>query len=421
MNDLQHRAARTANDDGASDERAPATEPSVAGALALAIGDAGLRTWRWTITDDSAVAASVHEAPDAPPERWAPGTARATLLARIHPDDRLRVAAAMDAAAAGATDTYRAEIRIAAPDGSITHVDTHGRVVRDAAGRPNAVVGVAADITARRGAEAAVAEGSATLRAVLDAAPMAVIAVDADLRVTMWNAAAERLFGYTAAEVLGRRTPLLPDASHERELREAFGRCDRAAAGEGSDASDAPYEAVRRAKDGTLIDVQGSLGVLRDGSGAAVGYVAMLTDARERKRLEAELRQAQKMEAVGRLAGGIAHDFNNLLTVMRGGADFILDALPADSPIAADARDVRMAADRAAGLTRQLLAFSRRQTLAPRALDLNAVVRALEPMLRRLIGTDVELSHPARSRAARRARRPGPAGAGGAQPRGERA
>ncbi|HEY0778740.1 MAG TPA: PAS domain S-box protein [Gemmatirosa sp.] len=402
MNDPQHRASSATTTDNPITTRATSdamTPDTVASdgvtperALALALGDAGLRTWRWEIADDSSTATSVHASADSPPERWPPGTARATLLSRVHPDDRAQVNAAMDAAVSGASDTYHAEIRVAAPDGSIAHVATNGRVVRDEHGRPTAVVGVASDVTAQRTAEAALAESSAKLRAVLDAAPMAVIAIDADLRVTMWNAGAERLLGYTADEVLDRPSPILPDDATERELRDAVGRCTRAvAAGEVCPTADAPYDTIRRAKDGTLIDVTVSSGVLRDGAGAVVGYVGMIADARERKRLEAELRQAQKMEAVGRLAGGIAHDFNNLLTVIRAGADLILDDVPEDSPVAADARDVRAAADRAAGLTRQLLAFSRRQKLAPRPLDVNAVVRALEPMLRRLIGTDIEL------------------------------
>ena len=114
-------------------------------------------------------------------------------------------------------------------------------------------------------------------------------------------------------------------------------------------------------------------------------------DITERRVLEEQLRQAQKLEAVGRLAGGIAHDFNNILTAILGTSDLMLGDLPAEHPVRADVQEVRKAALRAAELTRQLLAYSRRQVLAPSRIDLNAVIAGVEPMLRRLIGADVEL------------------------------
>ena len=114
-------------------------------------------------------------------------------------------------------------------------------------------------------------------------------------------------------------------------------------------------------------------------------------DVTERRQLEEQFRQAQKMEAVGRLAGGIAHDFNNLLTIIRGHSDLAMMELEEGSSIHDSLSEVQKAADRASGLTRQLLAFSRQQVLAPRVISLNHVVTDMEKMLRRLIGEDVEL------------------------------
>ncbi|MGC1936617.1 MAG: ATP-binding protein, partial [Candidatus Acidiferrales bacterium] len=130
---------------------------------------------------------------------------------------------------------------------------------------------------------------------------------------------------------------------------------------------------------------------LRNGQGEVLGVISMALDITDRKQLEAQLRQAQKMEAVGRLAGGIAHDFNNLLMVIQGYTELLLDKLGAQHPLRRNADQIHDASQRAASLTRQLLAFSRKQMLAPQVLNIQSVVSDMEKMLRRLIGEDVEL------------------------------
>src|SRR5262249_40588456 len=149
------------------------------------------------------------------------------------------------------------------------------------------------------------------------------------------------------------------------------------------------YEAVGLRKDGTTFpgEVQGKAIPYR----GRLVRVTIIHDLTERKRLEEELRQAHKMEAVGRLVGGIAHDFNNLLTVIRGYSELLLDRLDPGDPAHQQTEAIITAANHAAALTRQLLTFSRRQVLEPQVLDLNAVVTAMGRILRRLIGEDIEL------------------------------
>ncbi len=145
------------------------------------------------------------------------------------------------------------------------------------------------------------------------------------------------------------------------------------------------------ARDGRIVWVLDQTTPVFDVDGKPVGYQGFLLDITEQKRLEEQLAQSQKMEAVGQLAGGIAHDFNNMLTAISGYADLLALSFDADDPRADDVEQIRKAGAHAAALTRQLLAFSRRQVLRPQRIEVNDVVRDLETMLRRTIGADVEL------------------------------
>lgn len=155
---------------------------------------------------------------------------------------------------------------------------------------------------------------------------------------------------------------------------------------------------VNRRRDGTLYTEEATISPVRDAAGRVVSYVAIkrdiseqLRDAEEKSRLAEQLRQAQRVEAVGRLAGGVAHDFNNMLGVILGYAQIILNGLNPQDPLCDSVREIISAGERSANLTRQLLAFSRRQTLRPVALNLNAVIWDLQGLLRRLIGEDVRI------------------------------
>ncbi len=237
--------------------------------------------------------------------------------------------------------------------------------------------------TARRErAERALREANEHLAAVIQSSPLAIYTLDPTSTVQTWNRAAEALYGWQAEEVIGRPLPTIAqDLEDHRRLR------DRVLRGEALRG----VEVTRRRKDGTLVNISLSVAPLHDAAGRVTGMLSLAADITEMRQLEVQYRQAQKMEAVGRLAGGIAHDFNNLLTAIIGTTALVLEDLGLESRARLDIQEIEKAAKRAAGLTRQLLIFSRQQVLEPRALDLNALVANLEKMLHRLIGEDIEL------------------------------
>jgi PAS domain S-box-containing protein len=201
-------------------------------------------------------------------------------------------------------------------------------------------------------------------------------------RVSTINRSGEQVTGYLREElrmldpswIFGTRLPRRDHADHRRRPRQR--------------AAIVRAEFVPRKGSPVPVDVHARVLV---GDGQVVGVTAIARDLSERERLETELRQAQKMEAVGRLATGIAHDFNNLITVLLGYSDELIEEAPPDTALRAAAVEVRRAADRASGLTQQLLAFSRRQASVAHTVDLNAVIAHMEDLMRRLIGPEIRL------------------------------
>jgi PAS domain S-box-containing protein len=237
---------------------------------------------------------------------------------------------------------------------------------------PGRFVGHVRDITQRLANEAA----ARRLAALVDSSADAIVLIGVDGRVESWNAGAERIYGYAREEAIGRP---LDDLIVPVERRGATAAALERLAEEHS----LMTEATHLRRDGTEFPVEATASLI---PGAGVSLIAR--DMTERQELEEQLRQAQKMEAIGRLAGGVAHDFNNLLTVISGYGR-LARARVAGGAGAAELAEIERAADRAAVLTRQLLAFSRRQILDPVVLDLAEVVRNLTPMLERLIGEDI--------------------------------
>jgi PAS domain S-box-containing protein len=237
-------------------------------------------------------------------------------------------------------------------------------------------------VTARQNATLAAAERE-RLAAAVDQAAEAMVTTDRAGNVTYVNPAFTRITGYTAAETIGRGQDFLgagPDSARVAEIQAGLGR------GESWDG-----RLVFRRRDGTDVELAVSIAPLRDAAGGICGTVSAARDVSRERALEAELAQAQRMEAVGRLAGGIAHDFNNLLTAISGFGELASAGVSSDDPVSEDIGEILKASDRAASLTRALLAFSRRQVMQPSKVDLNEVVSGLTPMLRLLLGVDIEL------------------------------
>jgi len=222
------------------------------------------------------------------------------------------------------------------------------------------------------------------LALIIDSSEDAILSKDLNGTITSWNKGAERIYGYTPEEVVGKHIALLIPADRPDEIPQILRKIAR---GERID----HHESVRVAKDGRRLDVFVSVSPLRNAAGDVVGASVIARDVTAQKRAEAQLRQSQKMEAIGRLAGGVAHDFNNLLLVISAYAELMLDSLGETDPLRRNVAEIIGASRRAADLTRQLLAFGRKQMQSLQILDLNAVIGEITGMLPRLIGEDIEL------------------------------
>jgi two-component system, cell cycle sensor histidine kinase and response regulator CckA len=213
----------------------------------------------------------------------------------------------------------------------------------------------------------------------------AIFMLDREGRVASWNVGAQSIKGYEQEEIIGRHfsTFYLPEdvaagkPARELEIAERAGKYEE--------------EGVRVRKDGSTFTANVIITALRDDRGEVVGFSKVTRDITEIRKLEEQFRQSQKMEAIGRLAGGVAHDFNNLLTVITIYCDLVSGRLGVDDPMRDDMEEIRHAADRATEFTRQLLAFSSKQIIQPRIIDINSSVSKSEKMLQRIIGEDIEL------------------------------
>src|SRR5256886_13630897 len=240
------------------------------------------------------------------------------------------------------------------------------------------------DITDAKHAEHALRGSRDLLQEIIESSNDAIVAKDLEGRYVLINSSAARLLGRPADEIVGRDDTALFPADQAGRSREADVRVR--SRGEGETAEE---HVVVDGRPRTLLLTRSPL---RDKDGRIVGVLGVARDVTEQRRLEDRLSRAHRMESVARLAGGIAHDFNNLLTVVLGSAEILLDDLPRAYARRSDLEEIKVAATQAAQLTRQVLAYSRQQVLAPRLLDLNGLVGGMESALRPLLGARIDLA-----------------------------
>lgn len=301
----------------------------------------------------------------------------------LHPEDREGVLASIRKLVNERAQHWEAKYRFRHADGSYREVEDRGVVIFDRDGAPRRMVGGMQDVTAARRAATQLAQQAA----LLDQARDAIMLCDGQNRIRFWNRSAERIYGWGAESVRGQSLPELLGAE-TAEVRHALAAVRAEGEWRG--------RLRQHRSDGSTLTVVGhwvrvdpEVMAADAEDGAAV--MAINTDISDQLLLEEQLQQAQRLESVGQLTGGIAHDFNNLLTIVLGNADLLLEGLQQEDELQEMAAMIQTAAERAAELTRRLLAFARKQPLEPRRVDVNHLLAGMERLLRRTLGGEIEI------------------------------
>ena len=265
--------------------------------------------------------------------------------------------------------------------GSVLDIAVSSAPIRNMSGEADQTLLTFRNVTERKRTD----ETQTRLVAIVESSEDAIIGKDAQGVIKSWNRGAEKVFGYTAAEMVGQTMMRLMPPGHEGEEDEIMQRIRRRETVEHT-------ESIRHRKDGELIHVSLTISPIRDASGRVVGASKIARDITERKRMERQLQQSQKMDALGQLTGGIAHDFNNLLAIILGNLD-LLEELVADRPTAVrQVQASQRAATRGAELTRRLLAFARMEVLRPESTSLNGSVQNMIAMATRALGPEITIT-----------------------------
>ena len=270
------------------------------------------------------------------------------------------------------------EIRLIRPDGKALDVEFAASSFPQDGGYSIQIV--LRDISQRKQDEAV----NARLISAIEQVCESIVVTDPDGNIVYVNPAFERITGYSREEALGKKPSLLKSGRHPREFyTQLWNTLKSGEAWSG--------RFTNRAKDGRLFVEEATIAPIFDRSGKIANFVAVKRDVTQETELHEQLHQSQKMDAIGRLAGGVAHDFNNMLMVIVSYAELLANSLPETDPLRSHTAQILRAAQRSASLTRQLLAFSRKQVLAPQVLDCNSIVSETSSMVRRLISENIEL------------------------------
>jgi PAS domain S-box-containing protein len=303
----------------------------------------------------------------------------------IHPDDLELAYGALEAVAAEPGKSVEVEIRIGHKDGTWRDVVS---VLTNLIDHPSigGIVINANDVTERKRAESVQREAEDRFRSAFDSAPIGMSLSGIDGRILQVNAALAEITGYSEGALLRSS---FQDIVHPEDI-DQFLEC----MGHLTSGNNRIRQMETRFIDpgGRNVRAHVSVSLVRDGNDEPLHYILQIQDITDRRRMEDQLRQAQKMEAVGQLAGGVAHDFNNILSVIQSYGRFVVEALDPGDPAQADAEEIVKAGDRATALIRQLLAFSRREISNPVVLDINSAISSIEKLLRRTIGEDIQLT-----------------------------
>ena len=340
--------------------------------------------WKWNIVTGALFwSDEIYRIFGMPKEAF--GASYDAFMAAVYPDDRVKVESRVQAALTGQVD-YEVDHRIVRPDGEVRHVLEKGEVRRDIEGQPSEMLGTVTDITESKRAEQ-------KFRDLLESAPDAMVIVDLSGEIVLVNARAEQLFGYARQEMLGQPIELLvPDRFRAGHVVWRRGFLEDPAARQ----MGANLLLHGRRRNGLEFPSEVSLSPIETEGGLLVA--STVRDISERRRAEEEterlasqLRQAQKMEAVGQLASGVAHDFNNLLTVISANASLLKNMLDDSENVSASLEMIGQAVEQAAGVTRSLLTFGRRLPADKVSVDLGAVVQATARMVERALPATIEL------------------------------
>jgi PAS domain S-box-containing protein len=339
---------------------------------------AGIGSWEWDLANDQGRwSDELYRILGLPRSERAPDFAEQERLYVAEDFERLR--RAVDACVASGTP-YELEVRAIRANGEVRRCVARGLPERDEQGRIRLLFGSLQDVDERRRLE----DQQRHLLAAIEQAVESIVVTDREGVIEYVNPAFEGTTGYVPEEAIGHRTNLLKSGRQDDAFyRELWQTISSGQVWRG--------EMVNRRKDGTLYTEESSISPVFGDDGAIINYVAVKHDVSDRRRLESQFQQAQKMEAVGRLAGGVAHDFNNMLTVILGHVELAIQKLPPAEPLHADLAEIARAAKRSSEVTSQLLGFARQQTISPKVMALNEMVEKMLTMVRRLIGEDIDL------------------------------